>query len=276
MIDDPLRRPGCDVAWHEIAECRVLPLQVVVAVGIRDLVWWTRIVRAQRYPDAPVVAKRFGHQGELRLELIARGDAGGVDLGEARVGEERPLAMRPPDRCCVAVHGVCREEVDVRVATGGQDDGMGRMAGDLARHQVAHHDPSRPFVLGHELEHFGSAEHLDPALGYLAFERLVGREQQLLAGLAAGVEGASHLSASEGAVVEQAAVLPGIRRTLGNGLVDDLVRHLGQPIHVGLAGAEVAALHGVVEQAEDAVVVVRVVLGRVDPALGSDGMGPSG
>ena len=44
----------------------------------------------------------------------------------------------------------------------------------------------------------------------------------------------------------------------------------GQPVDVGLARAEVAALDRVVEQPVDAVAVVLVVLGRVDPALGGD------
>jgi hypothetical protein len=40
-------------------------------------------------------------------------------------------------------------------------------------------------------------------------------------------------------------------------------------VHVGLAGAEVAALDGVVEEPEDAVAVVAVVLRGVDAALGA-------
>ena len=43
--------------------------------------------------------------------------------------------------------------------------------------------------------------------GDLTLERLVRADQQLLTGLAPGVEGALHLNAAEGAVVEQAAVL---------------------------------------------------------------------
>ncbi len=42
---------------------------------------------------------------------------------------------------------------------------------------------------------------------------------------------------------------------------------------VGLAGAEVAALDGVVEEAVHRVAVVAVVLGGVDAALGGDGVG---
>ena len=44
----------------------------------------------------------------------------------------------------------------------------------------------------------------------------------------------------------------------------------GQPVDVGLARAEVAALDRVVEQAVDAVAVVLVVLGGVDAALRGD------
>ena len=107
-------------------------------------------------------------------------------------------------------------------------------------------------------------------------EGLVGAEQQLLAGLAPGVEGAADLGATERAVGEQAAVLAGERHALGRALVDDVDRHLGQPVHVGLAGAVVAALHGVVEEAVDRVAVVAVVLRRVDAALGGDRVRPAG
>ena len=104
----------------------------------------------------------------------------------------------------------------------------------------------------------------------LAHHRLVGAEQQLLAGLAARVERARHLRAAERAVVEQPAVLARERHALGRRLVDDLVRHLREPVDVRLARAEVAALDRVVEEPEDRVAVVAVVLGGVDPALGGD------
>ena len=104
----------------------------------------------------------------------------------------------------------------------------------------------------------------------LAHQRLVGAEQQLLAGLAARVERARHLRAAEGAVVEQAAVLARERHALRDALVDDVDRDLREPVDVRLARAEVAALDRVVEEPEDAVAVVAVVLGRVDAALGGD------
>ena len=69
----------------------------------------------------------------------------------------------------------------------------------------------------------------------LAGHLLVGAEQQLLAGLAAGVERAADLGAAEAAVVEQAAVLAGEGHALGDHLVDDVHRHLGEPVDVRLA-----------------------------------------
>src|ERR1044072_1940506 len=63
---------------------------------------------------------------------------------------------------------------------------------------------------------------------------------------------------------------------LRHALVDDVARHLGEAVDVGLAGAEVAPLYGVVEEAPDAVAVVLVVLRRVDAALRGDRMGAAG
>jgi hypothetical protein len=110
----------------------------------------------------------------------------------------------------------------------------------------------------------------------LALQGLVGAQQQLLAGLALGVEGAGDLRAAERAVVQQAAVLAGEGHALRHALVDDLHADLGEAVHVGLAGAEVAALDGVVEQPVHAVAVVAVVLRGVDPALRGDAVRRAG
>ena len=111
---------------------------------------------------------------------------------------------------------------------------------------------------------------------HLAHQRRVGPQQQLLAGLAPGIERAGYLGPAEGAVVEQPAVLPSEGHALGGGLVDDVHRHLGQAVHVGLPGPVVAPLDGVVEQPVNAVAVVLVVLGRIDAALGGNAVGPAG
>ena len=110
------------------------------------------------------------------------------------------------------------------------------MAGDLAGDEVADDDAAGPVVLDDEVEHLRAGVQLDGAEVHLLHHLLVGAEQELLAGLAPGVEGAGHLGAAEGAVVEQAAVLAGEGHALGDHLVDDVDRHLGQAVHVGLAG----------------------------------------
>src|SRR5208337_2274659 len=65
-------------------------------------------------------------------------------------------------------------------------------------------------------------------------------------------------------------VIPRKRHALGHALVYDIHAQLGQAVNVRFAGTEVTALDRVVEQALDAVAVVRIVLGRVDTALGRD------
>ena len=172
--------------------------------------------------------------------------------------------------------GVGGEEEDVAVAAGGEHDRVRGERPHLAGDQVPGDDAARPPVLHDEVEHLGAGVQLDVAEVHLAGERLVGAEQQLLAGLAPGVERAGDLRAAERAVVEQAAVLAGERDALGDALVDDVHRHLGEAVDVGLAGAEVAALDRVVEEALHAVAVVAVVLRRVDAALRGDASAHAG
>ena len=189
-----------------------------------------------RHPDAPVVAERLAHQRELRLEVVARRDARRVDLGEARVRHQRAAAVRPPDRGDVAVLGVRREEEDVAVPAGGEHDGVRRSASAIcARDEVAGDDADGAAVLEHDVEHLGARVQLDVAEVHLALERLVRAEQELLAGLAPGVERPRHLRAAERAGVEQAAVLAGERHALGDALVDDVHAQLREAVDVRLA-----------------------------------------
>ncbi len=277
LVDHRLGVAGGDVAGDEVAEARVLALQVVVPLGLGDLVGPALVVGIFGHPDPAVVAQRLGHQRQLRL-VVARGrDAGRMDLRVAGVGEQGAAAVGPPGGGDVRPLGVGREVVDVAVAAGRQHHGVAGVALDRPGHHVAGDDPDRAAAaVDHHVEHLGAREHPDLAGGDLLLQGLVGAEQELLAGLAAGVEGAGDLGAAEGAVVEQAAVLAGEGDPLRHALVDDVDRHLGQPVDVGLAGAEVASLDGVVEEPEDAVAVVVVVLGGVDPPLGGDRVGAAG
>ena len=203
-------------------------------------------------------------------------DAGRVDLGVAGVRHVGALAVRAPGRGDVGAHRVGGEEEDVAVAAAGEDHDVGEVGLQLPGDQVAHDDAAGAAVDDDQLDHLVAGVGPHRAGGHLALEGLVGADQQLLAGLAAGVEGPGDLDAAEGAVVQQAAVLAGERDALGDALVDDVQADLGQPVDVGLAGAVVAALDGVVEEPVDRVAVALVVLGGVDAALGGDRVGATG
>src|SRR5688572_14049601 len=125
-------------------------------------------------------------------------------------------------------------------------------------------------VDAHEVQHLGARVHLHLAEADLPLEGLVRAEEELLARLAAGVERPRDLRAAERAVDELAPVLARERNALRDALVDDRDADLGQAVDVRLAGTVIAALHRVVEEAPDAVAVVRVILRRVDAALGRD------
>ncbi len=143
---------------------------------------------------------------------------------------------------------------------------------ELAGHQVAGDDAGAASVDDHGVDELDAVEQSHTAETDLARHLLIGAEQQLLPRLPAGVERAADLRATEAAVVEQTAVLAGERNALRHHLVDDVDADLGQPVHVALAGTEVAALDRVVEQAMDRVTVAAVVLRRVDAALRGDGV----
>ena len=260
----------CDVTRGEVAEARVQPLQVVVALRLRDLLRPPLVAGPARDPDPAVVAQRLAHQRELRLVLARGRDAGRMDLGEAGVRERGAALVGAPDGGDVAALRVGRQIKDVGVAARGEDDRVGGVGADLPGHEVACDDAARPPVDHDQVEHLVTRVHLHRAPAYLPGQRLVRAEQELLAGLAAGVERARDLHAAERAVGEQPAVLPRERNALRHALVDDAGADLGQTVYIRLARAEVAPFDRVVEETKDRVAVVLVVLGRVDTALRCD------
>ena len=190
-----------------------------------------------------------------------------MNLREARIREERAALVRAPGRRHVRADGVGREVIDRPVAAGRQDDRIGGVALELAGHEVAHDDAARLAVDHHEVQHLAPREQAHRPLLHLPHQRLIGAEQQLLSGLAAGIKGARHLRPAERAVVQQPAVLAREGHPLRHALVDDVHAELRQPVDVRLARPVVAALDRVVEEAVHAVAVVLVILRRVDPAL---------
>ena len=108
---------------------------------------------------------------------------------------------------------------------------------------------------------------------YLPAKRLIRAEQQLLAGLAAGVKRARNLRAAKGAVGEQAAIFSRKRDALRDALVDDELRNFRETIDIRFPRAKIAALDRVVKKPKNAVAVVRVIFRGVDSALGGNAMG---
>ena len=121
LVAHVLGLPRRDVTRDQVAERRVDPLQVVVAVLLGDVPWVLgAVASALRHPDAAVVAERLTHQGQLRLVMAGDRDAGGVDLGVAGVGHVGALAVGPPGRGDVAAHRVGGQEEHVSIATTGE------------------------------------------------------------------------------------------------------------------------------------------------------------
>ena len=97
------------------------------------------------------------------------------------------------------------------------------MPDDFAGDQIARDDSLGVAIDQDEVEHLGLRKHLHGAGGDLAAERLISAEQELLAGLAAGVKSARDLRAAERAVGEQPAVFARKRHALLDALIDDQI-----------------------------------------------------
>ena len=199
-----------------------------------------------------------------------------MDLREAGVGEEGTTLVGFVGGSDVATHRVGGQEEHVAVAARAEQDGIPCVGFDFAGNQIAGDDALGFAVHQHQVHHFMAGEHFNVSLGHFLFQGLVGTQQELLARLSACVEGSLELGAAEGAVVQQAAVFTAEGNALGHALVNDVGGDFRQAVNVGFTGAEVAALDGVVKQAVNGVAVVLVVLGRVNAALGRNGVGAAG
>ena len=233
-----------------------------------------RIPRLLRHPHPPIIAQPLTHQGQLRLVIARHRNAGGVDLGVAGVSKVGPPPMAAPGRRHVGVFGIGREVIHIAVAPRAQQHRIPGVALQLPGHQVAHHKAPRLALDHHQLQHFPTSVNLDLARLYHAHHGTVGPQQELLPSLPLGIKGARHLRPPEGAVVEQAAVLPCKGHPLGHALVNNAAADLRQAMHIGLAGAVVAPLDSVVEQPPHAIAIVGVVLRGVDAPLGRNAVGP--
>ena len=203
-------------------------------------------------------------------------DAGRVNLGEAGVREVCALAVCTPDCGGVAAHRVRREEEDVSVTAGCQNDRISDVGFELAGGHVARNDTASATVGNDEFHHLVARVLGHGAGGNLTLQCLVGTDEQLLTCLAACVERTRDLDTTEGTVVQQAAVFTCEGNALRHALVNDAGADFSEAVHVGFTCTVVAALDGVVKEAVNGVVIVAVVLRSVDTTLRCNGVRAAG
>ena len=260
--------PGGDVPRRHVAVGGIKPLEEVVAFLFRYRIGLACLAGVLGQPDPPVVAQAFAHQRQLALEDIATGNAGGMDLGEAGIGEQRPFAVGPPDRTGVRLQGIGGEEVDVAVPTAAEQNRAGGVHLQFTAQQMARHHTAGNPIHGDHLENVPAGEQLNAAQLHLAHQGLVGAIKQLLSGLPPGIKGAAHQGPAKTAGGQAAAVFARERHPLGHALIDDAAADFRQPLAARFPGAEVASFEGVGEQAADAVAIHRHRTCGIDAPLG--------
>ena len=239
--------PRCRVLWPAWATSRrhvavggIKPLEVVA------FLFWYRIgvgvfAGVLGQPDPSVVAQAFAHQRQLALEDIATGNAGGMDLGEAGIGEQRPLRWASRSHWCST--SVRWWRGSRRCCRRCRQNGAGGVHLQLTAQQwrATTHGPP---IHGDQLEHVPAGEQLNAAQLHLAHQGLVGAIKQLLAGLP-GIEGAAHQGPAKTAG-GQAAAVPRATATPGHALIDDAAADFRQPLAARFRARK--SLEGVGEQ----------------------------
>src|SRR5258708_18434840 len=113
------------------------------------------------------------------------GNAGRMNLCEARSAEERAATVGTPDRCSVGTFGIGRKIEDVAVTTGCQDHNIRGVRINGAGYQVARNDAARFAVDQNKVQHLATGVHPHATSRFLLLKRLISSEQKLLASLAA-------------------------------------------------------------------------------------------
>ena len=125
-------------------------------------------------------------------------NTGGVNLREARIGKERAFLIGFPSRPAIAVHGIGTQEIDIPVTAGAKQYGMTRIAFHFAGDQIAADNPAgMAFLVENQIHHLSTGIELHAALGNFAAQSPVSPQQQLLPGLAFGIEGTRNLRPAE-------------------------------------------------------------------------------
>jgi hypothetical protein len=165
--------------------------------------------------------------------------------------------------------------VDVSITSRAKKNGIRRPRIRCASYQVAGNNPLCMSVNSHEIEHLVSGMHIHLTRRNLPAQSAVSAKQELLAGLTASIKSATDLGPAKGAIGKQSTILTGKGNALGYALVDNIGAYLGKAVDVRLAGTKVPTLDSIVEKTMDAIPVVLVILGSIDPPLSGNGVCPS-
>ncbi len=156
------------------------------------------------------------------------GDTGGVNLNVRGICKVSTLAIALDGSGAVATHSVGAQEIGVTVTASSDDHGVGAEANQLTSCQILGDDTTGATIDDDHILHLiAGVEFYFPSI-YLAAQRAVSTEQQLLTCLAFSIECTRNLGTTEGTVGQHAAILTGEGNTLGHALVDDIVRDLSQ------------------------------------------------
>src|SRR5437660_2518931 len=184
-----LGRPRSDVARREISEAWIFSLKIIIAIRIRNIARrFGAIFGPLRHPNASVIAQRFRHQSQFGLVLTGDGDAGGMNLGETRITKKGATFVSAIGGGDVATAGIGRKEKNIAVTAGREHYSVSGEGIDFAGAKIAGDDSLGMTINQHEVEHLSLRKHLHRAERDLPAEGLVGAQQKLLAGLAAGVK----------------------------------------------------------------------------------------
>src|SRR5207244_6689008 len=106
-------------------------------------------------------------------------NAGGMDLGETRIGKKRAFFISAIGGSHVAAARVGREIKNISVTSGGEHDRVGRDVVDLTSPQISREDSFDVSIYENNVALFGLEKHLHRAGGDLVAESLITDEPKL-------------------------------------------------------------------------------------------------
>src|SRR6266511_3939147 len=237
-----LCRARRNIARRKVAIAWIFSLEIIIAIRLVNFTGrLVAIFLTFRNPDASIIPERLGHERELGLVFATDRDAGGMNLREGRIREERASFVSTICGRDIASARVGREIKHVSISASREHHSIRSVSLDFSGTEIAGDDSLGMSLNNHQVEHLSLWKHLHCAGRDLTAKRLITAEQKLLTGLSARVERDRHLGAAEGTISQQAPIFAGKWHALRDALVDDVIGDLSEPIHIRFTGTKIAA-----------------------------------